>query len=183
MPHHVHDAQLNGGMRIDGFNRFRKALQPIDASNEDVGNAPVLQLRHHLQPELGPFGLGDPQAQHFLLAGQIDTDGQIDRLDRHSAVAHLDVDAVEIDDGVKRIQGAGLPSLDLVDHAICHGGNQRRRNLGAVHLFQVDLDLPHGHAASVERQNLVVEAGPACLVLGDQLRLEGAVPVAGNLDG
>ena len=32
-----------------------------------------------------------------------------------------------------------------------------------------------GHVAGVERQDLVVEAGPARLVLGNQLRLEGAM--------
>ena len=37
------------------------------------------------------------------------------------------------------------------------------------------LNLPHRHAASVKRQNLVVEARPAGLVLGNQLRLEAAV--------
>ena len=44
------------------------------------------------------------------------------------------------------------------------------------------LDLAHGHAAGVERQDLFIEASPAGLVLGDQLRLEGAVPVAGNFN-
>src|SRR5574340_1621971 len=45
------------------------------------------------------------------------------------------------------------------------------------------LDLPHGHAPGVEGDDLVIEAGPAGLVLGDQQRLEGAVAVAGNFDG
>ena len=44
------------------------------------------------------------------------------------------------------------------------------------------MNLPHRHAAGVERQDLVVEARPAGLVLGDELRLECAVSVAGNLD-
>ena len=44
------------------------------------------------------------------------------------------------------------------------------------------LDLAHGHAAGVERQDLFSETGPAGLVLGNQLRLEGAMPVTGNCD-
>ena len=36
--------------------------------------------------------------------------------------------------------------------------------------------------AGVERQNLVIEARPAGLVLGDQLRLKCAVTVARNFD-
>jgi hypothetical protein len=46
------------------------------------------------------------------------------------------------------------------------------------------LDLPHGHAAGVERDHLVVEALKVRLPLGDKLRLETslAVPRHGELD-
>lgn len=36
----------------------------------------VLSWFHHLQPELGPFGLRDPQAQHFFHSRNRDPDGQ-----------------------------------------------------------------------------------------------------------
>ncbi len=42
------------------------------------------------------------------------------------------------------------------------------------------LDFTHGHAAGVERQNLVVKARPTGLVLRDDLRLKAAVAVTGN---
>lgn len=45
------------------------------------------------------------------------------------------------------------------------------------------LDLAHRHAAGVQGDDLVVEAGPAGLVLGDQLGFEGALAVAPHLDG
>ena len=44
------------------------------------------------------------------------------------------------------------------------------------------LDLAHRHAARIQRQDLVVEADPAGLVLGDQLRLEAAKAVARDRD-
>ena len=43
------------------------------------------------------------------------------------------------------------------------------------------LDLAHAHAAGVHRDDLVVEAGKAPLVLGDQLRIEGGQPIARDL--
>jgi hypothetical protein len=43
------------------------------------------------------------------------------------------------------------------------------------------LDFPNRHAPGVERQDFVVKARPAGLVLRNQLRLEGAVAVAGYL--
>jgi hypothetical protein len=76
-------------MGIDGLDGFGKALQAIDTGDEDVLHAAVLQFGDDLQPELGAFGLGDPQAEHFLLAGQVDADGQIDRLDPDAAIPTL----------------------------------------------------------------------------------------------
>ena len=37
------------------------------ASEDDVVDAPILELVHHPQPELGAFGLLDPDAQNVLL--------------------------------------------------------------------------------------------------------------------
>src|SRR5476649_1185051 len=43
------------------------------------------------------------------------------------------------------------------------------------------LDLPHAQASCVERDDFIVEAGPAGLVLDDDLRLERPLAVAGNV--
>lgn len=45
----------------------------------------------------------------------------------------------------------------------------------------MQLNLPHGHAAGVERHDLVIEARPAGLVLADELGFEGALAVARNV--
>ena len=61
--------------------------------------------------------------------------------------------------------------------ALCQVG----RDLDAVELAQVALDLAGAHPSRVHRHDLVVEAGEAALVLGDQLRIEGGQPVARDL--
>lgn len=45
------------------------------------------------------------------------------------------------------------------------------------------LNRAYRHTTSVQRDDLVVEPGPTGLMLGDELRLEAAVTVSGNLDG
>jgi hypothetical protein len=43
----VHDAGLHLGLREDGLDRFREALQPVDAADQDVADAALLQLAQH----------------------------------------------------------------------------------------------------------------------------------------
>ena len=43
-------------------------------------------------------------------------------------------------------------------------------------------DLPRAHAARIHRHDLLIEGGEATLVLGDELRVEAAVPVAWDID-
>lgn len=100
----MNDSQLNGGVGIDGFNGLRKALQAIDAGNEDVLHTPVFKFRDDLLPELGTFRLGNPQAQHFLLTGQVESNRQIDGFDAHAAIPDFNVNAVQIDYGVDAVQ-------------------------------------------------------------------------------
>ena len=183
MAHHVHDAQLHHCLGEHRLNGLRKALEPINAGNEDVLHTAVAQFGDDLQPELGPLGLGQPQAQHLLLARHGDANGQVHRLDPHRTLAHFYMDAVEVNDGVDRLQGSGLPGFDFIGHRIGYRGNQAGRDLGAIHLLQVGLNLAHRHASGVQRDDFVVEAGPAGLVLGDELGFEAAVAVAGHFDG
>lgn len=58
------------------------------------------------------------------------------------------MDAVEIDDGVNRIQQPGLLSFHFIAYGIGNSRNQARPQLGTIHLFQMRLDLPHRHAVS-----------------------------------
>jgi hypothetical protein len=52
--------------------------------------------------------------------------------------------------------------------------DEGRGHLRAVHLQQISLDLPHRHAAGVQRDDLRIKASESPLVLGDDQRLEAA---------
>jgi hypothetical protein len=93
------------------------------------------------------------------------------------------VNAVQVHNRVQRIQRAGLPGLDFIHHGIGDRRDQCGRYFSAVHFFKVTLDFPHRHAARIQRQDLVVEAGPAGLMFGNELRFEAAVAVPRNLKG
>src|SRR5215204_5236604 len=60
MADQMHDAGLHHGVWKDGVDRLRKALQPVDHSNENIADAAVLEFVHDTQPELGAFGGLDP---------------------------------------------------------------------------------------------------------------------------
>src|SRR5216683_7434670 len=83
---------------------------------------------------------------------------------------------------IDRIERPRLPGTDLVDHRLGHVRDQRGRHLHLIDILQVALDLPCRHAARVQGQDLVVEAMPARLPLGHQLRLEARLPVPRHLD-
>src|SRR5690606_39922679 len=65
-------------------------------------------------------------------------------------------------------QGPGLPGSDLVDHLVGDRRDQIRRDLDAVELAHVPLNIPGAHAAGVKGDDLVVEAGETPAVLGDR---------------
>jgi hypothetical protein len=81
-----------------------------------------------------------------------------------------------------RLQRPGLPGGDLVQHGIRDRADQVGRNLDAVQLQHMPGDLAGAEAAGIERHDLLVEAGEAALVFGDQLRVEAALPIARHLE-
>src|SRR5687768_10130919 len=66
MPDQMHDAGLDDRLRKDGVDRFGESLQAIDDGDENVADAPVPEFVHDAQPELGAFGVLDPQAENVL---------------------------------------------------------------------------------------------------------------------
>jgi hypothetical protein len=84
---------------------------------------------------------------------------------------------IEEHDRIHPLERSALPGGHLGDDAIRHRADQIRRDFHGVHFREEALDFPHGHPARVQRQNLVVEAGEAALVFGDQPRLEGALTI------
>ena len=122
------------------------------------------QAFDHLQPELGTLCLRQPQAQHLLLTTHVDPDGQVHRLDPHRCLAHLRLDAVEVDDGKEGIQRAGLPGLtasstEPVTGEIRRGGPPCRTSPAGG----FDSHAPSCHGA--QRDDLVIKAVPGGLAL------------------
>ena len=65
------------------------ALQAVDDSNQDVGNAAVLELVPHAQPEFGVLGLLDPDTQYLLRAVGKNAEGDIHRLVPHEPSSRI----------------------------------------------------------------------------------------------
>ena len=71
-----------------------------------------------------------------------------------------------------------MPLANLVQDGVGDPADEIGRDVDAVKLGQVALDLAHRHAAGVQAQDLVVEPVEPGLAFGDKLRLEGSRPVA-----
>jgi hypothetical protein len=56
--HHVHDAKLNPGLGVRRVNRVGKALEAVNAGDENILHTPILQLGEHVEPELGTVHSG-----------------------------------------------------------------------------------------------------------------------------
>src|ERR1700747_2986904 len=67
----MNDAGLHYGLREDRADRLGKTFEPVDNRDQDVIDAPGLELVHDLEPEFCALGLLDPQPQYLLppLAG------------------------------------------------------------------------------------------------------------------
>src|SRR5690606_40952162 len=75
-----------------------------------------------------------------------------------------------------------LPHCGFGHDLVGNRADEIGRDLRAVVLCDKRLDLAHAHPARVHRNDAFVEAAEAPLVLGDQDRLEAAVPVTRYVD-
>jgi hypothetical protein len=133
--------------------------------------------------ELRALGFADPQAEQVLLAFEVDAERHINGLVLHRpARAPLQMDRVQVQDRVDRIERPALPGAHVVQHCVGHVRDQRRRHLDLIQIHEVPLDLARRQPARVKRDHLVVEARQAALALLHQLRIEIAVAIARHLD-
>ena len=108
----MHDARLGDGLRPDRADGLGEAFEPVADHHEHVAGAAAADLGEDPQPVLGAFAvavLPGPQPQDVPLAvggyPQRDVDGPVGDL----AVADLDMDGVQEQDRVNRVQRPGLP--------------------------------------------------------------------------
>lgn len=118
------------------------------------------------------------------MALHVNADRQVNRFGTNAtSVTNFGMDTIEIDHRIHRIERPGLPLLHFIHYAISDRGNECRRYFCAIHFSEVLLDFTHCHAAGIQRENLVIKARPAGLMLGNDQRLEAAFTVTGDLDG
>src|SRR5512134_1714474 len=179
----MNDAGRDRRFRANDGDYLGEALQAIDDGDQDVADAAGLQLVHHLQPELRSFALLDPQPEHVFLAVDIERQRDVHRFVANQAVvADFDPERVEEDHGINRIERPVLPLPNLLENGIGDPADQIGRDLDAIKLLQVALNLAHRHAAGVETDDPAVETVEAGLALRHQLRLEAPLAVPWNLD-
>ena len=133
----MHQAGLDGRVREGRLDRLREAGQPVDAEEQDVGDAAGLQIGQDVQPELRAFGLLEPQAEDVTLAVEVDAQRHVARLvsDR-MPVADLHDQRVEVDDRVDALKRPVLPRLRVGQDRVGDLRDQVRRDLGAIDLGQ-----------------------------------------------
>src|SRR3954469_16365994 len=179
----VHDAGLYPGLRERRLDRLRETLEPVDAGDQDVLDAAAAEVVQDGQPELRPLGLLPPDPEHLALTVTGHPEREIAGAVLHRAVlADADHHRVEVDDRVHLLERPGAPRGDVFEHRVGDPADRVAADLGAVELGQVIADVADGHAAGVEPEDLLVEAGQPRLALGQDLRLERALAVAGRLD-
>ena len=177
------DTGLVDRLREDGVDRVGEPGQAVGADEQDVLDAAVAELGEHARPEPGALGLVDPEAQAVAFPVQGDPDREVDSLlPDDLLVADRDLHRVQVDNDVQLLERPGLPGADVVLDRGGHLADQPLRDLDAVEVAQMPLDIAGGHPAGVERQDLVVEAVERAGVLGHDLRLERRVTVPGQLD-
>lgn len=109
--------------------------------------------------------------------------GHVERLLAHGgAVANAHEKRIQIDNGVDGVDRAALPRLRSLQDGIGDFADKLWRNVRAVDLLEIALNLPRRHAASVERENFLIEARQATNILGNDLRRKTAVSVSRDVN-
>jgi hypothetical protein len=125
----------------------------------------------------------EPEAKHIPLALQVDADRDVtDTVTDSAAVPDLHDQRVEEEDRVDVFERPCLPLTHVVEHGVGDARDQIVADLDVVDLGQVSLDLAHRHPTAVHRDDPLVEAMKAALMLRHDLRFERTGPVTRLLD-
>jgi len=174
---------LHDGERPHVADRVGQALEPVAHEHEHVVDAAVLDLGQDLLPVLRAFSaVTDPQPEDVSVPLDGDRQGDVDRAVRDLTVADLDVDAVDEQHGVHRVQGPVLPLGHALEHRVGDRADRRLGHLAAVHVGQVRADVSVRHPPRRQRQDDVLDRPQPPLPLGDDDRLERPGPIPRHVD-
>jgi hypothetical protein len=165
--------------------RVGQALEPVADHHQHVTGAAVLDLGQHPQPVLRALAvavLPGPQAHDVALAVGGDAEDDVDGPVGHVAVADLDVDDVDEQHRVNRVQRPGLPLGQALQYPVGDGADGVPGHLRAVDLGQVGLDLAGGQALGDQGDHQVIHARQAPLPLGHDRRGEAGIPIPRHAD-
>src|SRR6056297_1439039 len=180
----MNNTTLNLRFRVYAGNGLREASQPVDAGNQDVLQAPVLQIAENLQPEVGPFALGNVRSQYQLVAIAVDAQDIVDCFVLHPALgADLVVHCIQPHNAVDGLQRAVLPGFYLGDNPVGDLRENRVGDVRIVHLGDVRADIAQTHPQPVQADDFVGQAiRQHRLALFNQLRLKAALAILRGLD-
>jgi hypothetical protein len=103
---------------VDRLDRLREALQPLDAADQDVGDAALLKLREDLHPELRALGLLEPHPEHVAVTDR-DAEREVADAPLHCpALTDLQHQRVEEEHQVDIVERSLLPLAHLLHHRI-----------------------------------------------------------------
>src|SRR5690606_20867844 len=179
----VYDAELHTGLRENGCDGLREALQAIDTGDEDIFHTTLLQVGQHRKPELGAFTLGEVKADQVLAALDINTENVIHRTGLNRPVVPDFVGhTVQKHKGVNGIQRAAAPFTHRRKHTVGDTRYFRSRNLHGIHLTDVIADGTCAHASGIHAQYVALQfLGDDQLPFGNNLRLKRAFTVTAGL--
>lgn len=180
----MHDAELHLGLGEDALDSLGKTREVVDASDEDVVYAAILEVRQDLKPELGSLVFAHVEAEEVFVAFLIQPDDAVDGLGDHAAlVAYLVVDGIEPHERIDRLQRTRTPLLQQRQNLVRNAADRRRRNVQVVHLSQVIPDVTVARSSGVECDDLPVEIGAErAPSLGHNLRIEAGRTIPGCVD-
>ena len=118
------DAGLHPRLREDGLDRLGEPLQPVDAGDQDVLDAALLQVVEDLEPELARWFL-EPHPEHVPVTVEGDAQGEVADPALHAACfSDLDHEAVEEDDLVDVLQRPLLPGTHVLHDRVGDAADQ-----------------------------------------------------------